>query len=336
MSLCSQVCKAVCFCLASCVLANFLVKMAQPVGVVPYNGKNDFAIWKQKMKCVLIQQKVFKVVDGTLPDGTAQDKIDEMNELARATIVLNLSDSVIRKVDHEESAADMWKLLDTLYTETSMSSRMYLLEKLFKFKLDLAKDIDDNVDRFQKLVQDIKRSGDKTIDEYTSIALMNAIPDSYSDVKAAIKYGRDSAPLDLIISSLKSKELELRERAADKNAYNKVLNVRGRSKSRGGNEPSSGSGNSSNPRKKFRSRSRSKDPKTYRKCFNCGDVGHYKRECTKPKKNKFPNNNPQVETLVNVAAYDNVNDSVFMVHDLQFVNASPACPFTSNYRQRSV
>ena len=136
MSLCFQVCKAVCFCLASCVLANFLAKMAQPVGLVPYNGKNDFAIWKQKMKCVLIQQKVFKVVDGTLPEDTTQDKIDEMNDLARATIVLNLSDSVIRKVDHEESAAEMWKLLDTLYTETSMSSRMYLLEKLFKFKLD--------------------------------------------------------------------------------------------------------------------------------------------------------------------------------------------------------
>ncbi|XP_047943470.1 receptor-like protein 40 [Salvia hispanica] len=221
------------------------------------------------------------------------------------------------KVDHEESAAEMWKLLDTLYTETSMSSRIYLLEKLIKFKLDLAKDIDDiNVDRFKKLVHDIKRSGDKTIDEYTSIALMNAmmnaIPDSYSDVKAAIKYGRDSAPLDLIISSLKSKELELRERAADKNAYNKVLNVRGRSKSRGGNETSSGSGNTSNSRKKFKSRSRSKDPKTYRRCFNCGEVGHNKKACTKPKKNKFPNHNAQVETLVNVATYDNVNDSVFL------------------------
>ena len=54
MSLCFLVYKAVCFCLAFCVLANFLAKMAQPVGLVPYNGKNDFAIWKQKMKCVLI------------------------------------------------------------------------------------------------------------------------------------------------------------------------------------------------------------------------------------------------------------------------------------------
>ena len=65
--------------------------------------------------------------------------------------------------------------LDTLFTETFMSSKMYLLEKFFKFRLDLSKDIDDNIDIFQKLVQDIKRSGDKTIDEYTSIALMNEL-----------------------------------------------------------------------------------------------------------------------------------------------------------------
>ena len=109
-----------------------------------------------------------------------------MNELARSTVILNLSDFVIKKVGSIESASEMWTMLDTLFTETSMSSRIYL-EKLFKFKLGLSKNIDENIDHFQKLVQDIKRSGDKTIDEYTNIALMNAIPDT------AIKYGRDSA-----------------------------------------------------------------------------------------------------------------------------------------------
>ncbi|XP_042051286.1 uncharacterized protein LOC121796519 [Salvia splendens] len=150
-------------------------------------------------------------MEGTIPDIEFAKKVAEMNELARSTIILNLSDSVIRKVDSIESASQMWTKLDTLFTETSMPSRMYLLEKLFKFKLDFSKEIHDNVDRFSKLVQDIKRYGDKTIDEYTCIALMNDIPDTYSDVKAAIKYSRDSALLDLIINSLKSKELEIKE-----------------------------------------------------------------------------------------------------------------------------
>ena len=185
-----------------------------PFGLIPFNGKNDFNIWKQKLKCVLIQQKVFKAIDEKFSDSDDDAKKAEMNELACSTILLSLSDSVIRKVGVIDNAKDMWDKLDELYTETSMSNRMYLLEKLFKFKLDLSKDIDDNIDTFSKLVQDIKRSGDKTIDEYTSIALMNSIPDSYSDVKAA--------SLDLIISSLKSKELELKEKSDSKAALNKA------------------------------------------------------------------------------------------------------------------
>ncbi|XP_042030009.1 uncharacterized protein LOC121776931 [Salvia splendens] len=186
MSLCLIACKIVCSYLAPCVLVKIASKMAQPV---------------------------FKSVDGSLPDDVSQEKLDEMNELARATIILNLSDSVIRKVDHIESASEMWKHIDTLFTETSMSSKI-----------------------LQKLVQDIKRSGDKTIDEYTSIALMNAIPDSYSDVKAVIKYGRDSAPLDLLA----------------------------------------------------------------------------------------------IENVANITKFDADNESVFMLHDLLYINASPMCPFTSN------
>lgn len=51
---------------------------------------------------------------------------------------------------------------------------------LFQFKLDLNKDIDENLDLFTKLVKDIKLI---TIDEYSPVVLLNYIPDSYFDVK---------------------------------------------------------------------------------------------------------------------------------------------------------
>lgn len=38
---------------------------------------------------------------------------------------------------------------------------------------------------------------------------MNSLPDSYKDVKAALKYGRDKILIDGIISALKAKETEL-------------------------------------------------------------------------------------------------------------------------------
>ncbi|KAL0399917.1 UNVERIFIED_CONTAM: hypothetical protein Sradi_2335000 [Sesamum radiatum] len=162
------------------------------------------------MKGVLIQQKVFKAIDGRYSENISNEKHLENDEFAYSSIILNLSDSVIRKVGNQSSARELWDRLEELYTESSLPSKLFLLEKFFRYKLDLSKNIDENVDEFTKLVQDIKLTGDKNIDDYTPIVLLNAIPETYSDVKAAIKYGRDNVSLDTVISGLKSKEIDLK------------------------------------------------------------------------------------------------------------------------------
>ncbi|KAK4407943.1 Retrovirus-related Pol polyprotein from transposon TNT 1-94 [Sesamum angolense] len=139
------------------------------------------------MKGILIQQKVFKAIDGKYADNVSDDKKLENDEYAYSSIILNLSDSVIRKVGKQDSAKDLWNKLEELYTETSLPSKLFLLEKFFRYKLDLSKNIDENIDDFTKLIQDIKLTGDKNIDDYSPIVLLNAIPETYGDVKAAIK-----------------------------------------------------------------------------------------------------------------------------------------------------
>ena len=58
-----------------------------------------------------------------------------------------------------------------------------MLENIFRYKLDLSENIDENLDDFTKLIHDIKLTGDKNIDEYSPIVLLNAIPETYSHVK---------------------------------------------------------------------------------------------------------------------------------------------------------
>ncbi|KAL0298095.1 UNVERIFIED_CONTAM: hypothetical protein Sangu_3161700 [Sesamum angustifolium] len=130
------------------------------------------------MKGILIQQKVFKAIDGKYADTVSDDKKLENDEYAYSSIFLNLSDSVIRKVGKQESAKELWNKLEELYTETSLPN--------------------------------IKLTGDKNIDDYSPIVLLNAIPEAYGDVKAAIKYGRDNVNLETVVSGLKSKEMDLK------------------------------------------------------------------------------------------------------------------------------
>ncbi|TXG60347.1 hypothetical protein EZV62_014920 [Acer yangbiense] len=66
---------------------------------------------------------------------------------------------------------------------------------------------------------------EKLSDENEAIILLNSLPESFKDVKAAIKYGKSSLSLEECVSALKSKELELKIERKD-NGEN--LFVRGR------------------------------------------------------------------------------------------------------------
>ncbi|KAL0446318.1 UNVERIFIED_CONTAM: Retrovirus-related Pol polyprotein from transposon TNT 1-94 [Sesamum latifolium] len=162
------------------------------------------------MKGILIQQKVFKSIDGRYAENTPEDKILENDEFAYSSIILNLSDYVIRKVGKQNSAKALWDKLEELYIESSLPNKLFLLENFFRYKLDVSKNIDDNIDDFTKLIQHIKLIGDKNIDDYTPIVLLNAIPEMYGDMKSAIKYGRDNVTLETVISGFKSKEIDLK------------------------------------------------------------------------------------------------------------------------------
>ncbi|CAH9096504.1 unnamed protein product [Cuscuta epithymum] len=148
-------------------------------GIAPFNGKTDFSIWKQKIKCILIQQKSYRAISETYLASDTEEKKAEMNENACSTIHLNLFDCVLRKVGILESAKSVWNKLEELYNVTSLPNRMFLLEKFFKFRLDMSKDIEENLDVFTKLISNIKLCGDKHIDDYSPISLLNAIPDSF-------------------------------------------------------------------------------------------------------------------------------------------------------------
>ena len=249
-------------------------------GVVPFDGKTNFVIWQQKIKCVLIQQKCYRAVTEIYLPGDDDAKKLDLNEKACSMIYLHLSDSVLRKVGIVESAKLLWDNLVKLYTDKSLTGKLFLLEKFFRFKLDLNKDIDWNLDVFTKLIQDIKLTGDKYIDNYTPVVLLNAIPDSYNDVKSAIKYGRDTITLDIVVNGLKSKELDLRQNgggSSSSRGSDEVMHVRGRTENRSNYQKHDNNSKKNQGNGKRRSKSRK------RKCYNCGDPNHFVKDC--PKKN---------------------------------------------------
>ncbi|KAI9186582.1 hypothetical protein LWI28_018815 [Acer negundo] len=240
-----------------------------------FNEKCDFGMWRKKMKAILVQQKCAKALGGEkdLPATLSADEKQELKELAYSTIILNLTDNVLRQVNDEDTAAKVWNKLESLYMTKSLSGKIYLKEQLFGFKMDQSKSLEDNLDDFIKLNIELANvdSTEALSDENQAIIVLNSLPDSYKDLKAAIKCGRDSLSLEDVLGALRSRETEMR--SEKKASSGEGLNVKGRTEKK-------------NNSRKGRGKSRSKSRAKGKRCFHCDKEGHFRRDCPERKNKK--------------------------------------------------
>ena len=139
----------------------------------------------------------------------------------------------MRKVDEEKSTAALWNKLEKLYLVKTLPNKIFLLEKFFGFKMDTTKDIDANLDDFNKLCLDLSNCDQKFSDEHYAVILLNSLPESFREIKNAIKYGRNSLTYEVVVNALKSRDLKLKSETKDRG---EGLTVRGRTPNRKGNQ----------------------------------------------------------------------------------------------------
>ena len=163
-----------------------------------FNGKNDFGLWKMKMEAILIQQGNEKalLLDKDLPESVTENEMQEFQRKAYSSIILSLSDQVMRKVSHEKTVVGVWKKLEERYRTRAFPNRIYMKEHLYGLKIEESKPIDDSLDEFNKLVLDLESLDIKVEDEDKAIILLNSLPKSLKHFKETLKYGRDAITFD--------------------------------------------------------------------------------------------------------------------------------------------
>ncbi|KAA0037675.1 Retrovirus-related Pol polyprotein from transposon TNT 1-94 [Cucumis melo var. makuwa] len=184
-----------------------------------------------------------------------------MDEMAYSTIFLYLLDEVFRLVDEATTTAELWKKLESLYLTKSLPNKIYIKEKFFGYKMDQSKSLEENLNEFQKIVVNLNNISEKMSDENQAIILLNSLPETYREVKAAIKYGRDSLTMSIVLDALKTRNLKIKKERKD----GELLMARGRSDKKNwkGKEKSS----------------RMNSNEEARKCFLCHKEGHFNKNC---------------------------------------------------------
>ena len=88
--------------------------------VAKFDGIGGFSLWRKKIRAILVQQKVAKIlnVENLLETITKSEKND-MDEMTYLMILLYLSDEVLRPVDEATTIGELWKKLESLYLTKS-------------------------------------------------------------------------------------------------------------------------------------------------------------------------------------------------------------------------
>lgn len=243
-----------------------------------FNGKNDFALWKIKMRAILIEKGLLEAIEPedqskkeATDDSSTSQRMSraEMDRKAHSAIILCLSDKVLREVSKERTAAGVWIKLESLYMTKSLANRLYMKQRLYSLKFTEDRSIEDQMDDFCKSVDDIESIDEEIRDEDKAILLLNALPKSYEHVKDVMIFGRESTiSLEEVQNALRAKEMQ-KIHEGKKEPPAKGLNIK---KYKGKKKKSADD-------YKKKDYNKSQDSKDSKGCFECGKPGHLRKNC---------------------------------------------------------
>lgn len=147
----------------------------QKFEVQTWNDTGDFRLWRQKMRALLLQQRCAGALDGTWAAEISAYRRQELDEIAWSTIFLHLSDSVIRKAGKTTDTQALWTKLESLYLTKTMPNKCYLLRHFYNFRFDNTLNLEENIDRYTKLIQDLNNCDEKISDDQQVVGLLNSL-----------------------------------------------------------------------------------------------------------------------------------------------------------------
>ncbi|KAL8523215.1 hypothetical protein ACS0TY_013255 [Phlomoides rotata] len=154
----------------------------------------------------------------------------EIFKKAHSDIILCLGDKPLSEVYKEKTIIDVWRKLESLYQTKSVSNKLYVKQKLLDFKMSEGKDLNEQLDTFNRYIDDLEDLDVKLEDDDKALMLLNALPKSLDNFKDSVLFGnQDGVRYESVLAAVKTKILRVqgRDAKADKVAHDPAesLNV---------------------------------------------------------------------------------------------------------------
>lgn len=237
----------------------------------------NWAFWKFQVETLMSHNDVITVVTGEFEnpgevpadaDAAATTRHTQrvaawkkLDGAARRMIATSVSEKVMVHIMHCKCSKEMWEKLHEVFENKNETSRHILQQQWFTVGKESADDMLTHIAKIKDLAHRLTALGDKIEDGMVMTKILMTLPPSYQYfVTAWESTSPDQRTLTNLISRLTTEETRVNLQQG-----NGALTAR--------------ASNSTFPAKKGRNKSKKRPGK----CYNCGEVGHWRSDCKKEK-----------------------------------------------------
>lgn len=207
-------------------------------------GIENWTAWSFKMRIVLRSMNLFSIVEGAVPATEEdQEKYMEKDAKAQGMLVTNISEKVIPQIVSCKTSKQIWDKLHTIYEQRGELSVHILQQKFFSMKFEDKETVSQFLGRFESLLSKLKNLNAEVSQTMAITKITSSLPSQFQHFVSAW----ESVPAE--------------KRTMDELAARLLIEEQ-RATAKHGEEESSAFVH-----------------KSTRKCFQCGKVGHLKKDC---------------------------------------------------------
>ncbi|XP_058092391.1 putative pentatricopeptide repeat-containing protein At1g68930 [Magnolia sinica] len=137
-----------------------------------------------------------------------EEDCDKLDQRAINTMQLYLVDEVLYNVIDETTTSGLWVKMESIHMTESLFNRLYLKRQFYNIKMTKGLNIFEHINIFNKLVCKLKSVEVKINEEDKALILLTSLLVSYEYLVDIPCYGRYTLGIDIVITSIQSKQLE--------------------------------------------------------------------------------------------------------------------------------
>ncbi|KAG5617559.1 hypothetical protein H5410_017383 [Solanum commersonii] len=149
--------------------------------------------------------------NGKYPDNTLNSDKEKIERDVLTVIQLSLTPNVLCEVSTstDETAKKLWKRLEGLYQDRSVTTRMLIQRRLHTFKMDSGTLLQDHLDAFNKFVMDLQTARIKKDEGTLACALLFSLTSKYRDIENSIMYSKEHITIEQVRQTLYSCDVRM-------------------------------------------------------------------------------------------------------------------------------